>query len=162
MVIVFTRFYYKNHPRYKEETMFIPKLWKAYQELGYKIADYSVPLLDKYSDYYKDNFEDIKPKYITIRRSGRWKPGDQYDPRVWSFIPRHSKQIMLTWKPIKIVKTSTILIEDDKVFVDGKRIEDVDKLAHDDGLLDAEDFLMWHGQERYYGQISYWKEREYD
>lgn len=184
-VITFSRFFPKNHIRAGEPTYFVEKIWSG---LNDRIFDgfYKTELSDHWVTYQKMFRENTVPlpKFHTIRKGNRWKVGDKFSPRVWSGLPRRSKQI--TFAPdIEIVKIwdfeirneysiSDILVN--KIifatndFIDFAELGNQSKLAEiaeNDGLSIA-DFCSWfelNDREKikdFQGQILCWnKDIEY-
>jgi hypothetical protein len=86
-------------------------------------------------------------KLHTIRGGERFKDGDWFSPRVWSGKPRHSPQILLCGD-IKIPWVQPVELPQ----------QDIDTLAHNDGLT-ADKFRDWFKHpEPFHGQIICWVE----
>lgn len=161
--IMFSRVFPKGHPQEGKETNFIQKIWVAI----------SVPLpcsvhADKLNDEMWKLFRNCmlwRPKYHTIRKGNRFKPGDKFSPRIWSGKPYASKQIIIA-DDIEVKKTWDIEIDENGVIaINGHYIEEdtYDRLALNDGLL-YEDFLAWfipdfNKPKPFKGQIICWNER---
>ncbi|HMS44055.1 MAG TPA: hypothetical protein PKE69_27760 [Pyrinomonadaceae bacterium] len=175
-VITFSRFFPKHHVRVGEPTYFVEKIYNSiYANDGDWSNSYGTT-----TDYVVDLNSSIRgAKHHTIRAGNRWKVGDKFSPRVWSGIPRRSKQI--TFAPdVEIVKIWGFEIREDyygrDIYIDGKyfagnRFSDFEYfgehtnlhlLAKNDGLSVA-DFTSWFGySERetkvFHGQILCWNE----
>lgn len=158
MVITFATEFLKNHPKSGSKTLFVPKLWKAWKEMGIEINDYGHPSLDEESEYLKDEYDDIHPKWHTIRKGARWRQGAHFDPRIWTdgFM---SKQVPLTLEPVKVVKELPITIDNKEVHISDQLVSHANLvyLARNDGFDNIEDFFAWFNTGRFRGQIIFWK-----
>ena len=85
----------------------------------------------------------VRRKGHTIRAGGRWKPGDQFVPKIWSGRPYHSSPVAVG-PPITIVNTWTFVRDaDGNFFIDGKNaLWILPTIAANDGLS-MFDFLAW-------------------
>jgi hypothetical protein len=154
--ISFTKVFFRDHPRFNEKTNFPVKLWKAFDELGYKTFQYSEASLDDDSDYYRLCKDDIKPKWSSIRRNRNYTKGTKVSPRVWNGPPRKSGQILLA-EPIKIYEEYPIEINDNFV-LGGQKLTDgeIENIALNmEGYENMQDFFDWF-KRGIKGQIVIW------
>lgn len=170
-VITFSRFFPSYHPRKGEPTFFIERLWKGLHTGNRLDGEYSVwtnrPRLMK-AGYWqlphmwrdKMNDKEFLPKYHTMRSGNRWKVGDKFSPRIWSGIPRRSKQITVG-PDIEIKKIWDVEFDIGGVIsINGFYTEIEDEVfANNDGLS-IEDFYGWFPQgKEFKGQIICWNEK---
>ena len=164
-VIMFSRVFPKSHPRAGQETNFMQKIWKAI----------NVPIpVSVHADKLNGEVHKLmsltwRPKYHTIRKGSRFKPGDKFSPRVWEGKPYGSKQIIIA-DDIEVKKIFDFEMDENGVYsINGKYLltEEDDKkemlLARNDGFNDPADFFSWFmpdysNPKPFKGQIICWNE----
>lgn len=173
-VLTFSRTYPAYHPKKGQPTHFVEKIWKS-QYVNGECPD---PLNDAINTYVSAmdglelaSYNDLRPKWHTIRAGHRWKVGDVFSPRVWSGKPYGSKQVEFA-PPLEVKKVWSfelvlhlfhergfgwgVSVDGNDFLPDGQQ-----GLAQNDGL-ELGDFLDWfkgptkQGTVRFSGQIICW------
>lgn len=175
-VITFSRRFPSYHPRFPEETFFVEKILnqlnidyrnKSYKDLLFYLNEWSLKdgklsdfdLLAFIIELNKNmSLRGYARKSHTIRGSNRFKIGEKFSPRVWSYIPYKSPQIIFA-PDIEIKKVWNFEIKDRTFFVNDKDIdEDIVSLCYHDGLY-LTDFIDWFQYPKpFSGQIICWNE----
>lgn len=169
-VLTFSRYYPSYHPRKGQLTFFVEKIWKGLTTtLGFSEPVY---FFDEFqglgSVISGEAFNNVKPKYHTIRAGNRFKEGDYFSPRVWGddINPKsgrsgayHSKQIIIA-PDIKVAKVWDIEIIAafwSNITINGKMItyKNETDLHTNDGLSEL-DFSAWFNKLPFKGQIICW------
>lgn len=162
-VLTFSRVFPAYHPKHGQHTYFVEKFLSS---LNFAPVDFSEQLSNIVDVFGYFNGE-YAPKNHTIRAGYRFKTGDYFSPRVWSGKPYNSKQIVLCLD-VEVKKVWDFEITDrGYVYVSGNRIwtdlntpliDDVKKIANNDGLS-SEDLLSWFKYPKpFKGQIICWNE----
>lgn len=169
-VLTFSRTFPAYHPRKREPTLFVEKLWNS---IGLPDINFN-GLAIEHLYYTRHEPEEVGYKHHTIRSGKRWKVGDKFSPRVWSGKPYASKQIKIAPDiEVKQVWDFDIEVEGNAMLVtyggglilyertkSGKELEIslLNYIAHNDGL-DLDDFKAWFKWGRpFSGQIICWNE----
>lgn len=136
-VITFSRYFMKGHPRKGEPTLFVEKL----------CASINKPL---------PGYENITPKYHTIRKGNRFKVGDMFSSRIWSGKPYRSKQLIIC-PDLKVEKIFSFEISNNEYLLNGQvlTLRKLTEIANNDGL-DVDDFECWFNIKQFNGQIICW------
>lgn len=161
-VLTFAQSFPKGHIRAGDATFLMEKILCG---LGITMKTLPVHLTNIVNDF-QMLLEPDDHKYHTIRSGNRWKSGDMASLRVWSGVPRRSKQI--EFAQVEVKKTREFVSSEAHVFVDGWNIgpfhkdnKDLQTIAHNDGLS-IEDFISWFSihpkktGEGFKGQIISW------
>lgn len=150
-VLTFSRHFPKGHPKARQPTWFVEKVWKSIWD-SYKGGSNPLhPFWEVYDGAFptkfdmKENIHQHQPKHHTIRSGSRFKPGDMASLRVWSGAPYRSKQIEFAQVEVKKVWSIEIVIShtwwsfriNDKFYCGN-----VDVIANNDGL-ELQDFIDW-------------------
>ncbi len=155
-----SRAFLKGHPRAGQPTLFVEKIMAGLADID---PDFGIPpdlTLYDFHEYYNCR----EPKFHTIRKGNRFKPGDTASLRIWSGLPYRSKQIEIA--TVEIKKTWSFEMDENGVMsIDGMyvlRDEECEELASHDGLS-AEDFFYWFMPDMkhpkiFTGQIICWNE----
>lgn len=165
-VITFSRVFPAYHPKAGQPTHFVEKIYKAFDvemptNRVYPKCDVlgvGVRELNKHELYYQtcdfinslSKYGLFKPKIHTIRAGERWKDGEMASLRVWSAKAYNSPQLIIA--PDVEVRVQKIELNALRwMYVDGKRFDDIDLLAMNDGLT-REELAQWF-QKPFVGQI---------
>lgn len=162
-VRTFSRVFPADHPRRGEQTHFVEKIWQSiyWDHVGWE----GFEKLKSQHGFDIGLHGVYKPKHHTVRAGNHFKPGDYFDPRVWSKSPYNykrdgSKQIKIA-PDIKVEKTWNIGKMGQAFFMNDKLVkpEVLEQIAANDGLS-YEDFIYWFSKEgikeRWNGQIICW------
>lgn len=154
--IMFSRVFPKGHPKAGQPTRFVEKIWSALADMG-RTDDQKGDFGDYDADW--QSYYSGIPKWHTIRAGRRWKVGDWFVPKIWSGNPYRSKTISVA-QPIEVKKEWPILMTPmGSIYIDGRRFEQVEALAANDGLT-YDDFNEWFpANRRFDGQIICWNEK---
>lgn len=161
MDLKFNQRFGNTHYRKGQETFAVPRLWKGLEEIGVPITDFSHPVLDKDSDYYRENFDDIRPMFMTLRKNNiAFYEGVKFMPRIWSdgFL---TPTVNLAKQEVTIVKTYPYYIYKQWPFINGKELPESleDQFLADVGCDSMKDLL---DVIRYIkGTVICWKEIDY-
>lgn len=158
-VLIFSRCFPKGHNRHGQLTYFVEKIEACLADSipGWEMS--KTFTLHEWEPYYNCTM----PKHHTIRSGSRWRPGDMASLRVWSGVPRRSKQIEFAQVEVKRVwsiEVSEFWFIDDNILEHPQVVE----LAKNDGLA-YDDFVSWfkiHPKQKDYvftGQIISWSEK---
>jgi len=171
-VLTFSRHFPKGHPKAGQPTYFVEKILLGLLEDKLMMKSKCVEMArqtgisEDHPMYYIDSingYDDSCLKRTTIRAGSRWKPGDMASLRIWSGVPRRSKQIEFAQVEVKQVWDIEIggfwfinseILEHDKVV----------ELAGNDGLA-YDDFINWfniHPKKKgdvFRGQIICWSDK---
>lgn len=161
--LMFSRYFPATHPRKGYETFFVEKIWKSL----YINGECPDPLNGYIGEYVSDmradlaSYNNVDPKYHTIRASTRWKVGDKFAPRVWRGLPYRSKTIQFA-PPIEVKKVWNIEVnfkESHELIINGKAtlFKNLYSLTKNDGLL-LLDFVQWFNKP-FTGQIICWNDK---
>ena len=166
-VLTFSRHFPKGHPKAGQPTYFVERILNL-------IHDNQI-VLDNICDELKpfiNDFELITPtyhKHHTIRAGSRWKAGDMASLRIWSGVPRHSKQIEFAQVEVKKVWPAEIyignLIMEIRIDEMSQSLEQKEVISKNDGL-ELIDFVNWfkiHPKTKkgiaFAGQIICWSDK---
>jgi hypothetical protein len=180
--IKFARVYPCFHPKKGEPTGFIEKFLQG--ALKKHVYDSPISMLltlnPKFGWKNEDrgdlivlggslDFEDVEPKYHTIRENKRWKEGDYFTPKVWSGRPFWSTPIIIA-PDIRVERTWDFEVTSNhqmringKLFwsaIKGSHEEEkkIENLPQNDGL-EVRDLLAWFKWPKpFKGQIVCWNE----
>lgn len=157
--IMFARQFPEYHPKAREPTYFVEKIWDA---IGDVPNNYSEMLPEQRLNYIRLGSEFIWAKHHTIRSGNRFKIGDWFAPKVWSGLPYKSKTIPFA-PPIEVKKVWDIglmMRGDFKEFYCGEcdlTATSINELAKNDGLS-VNDLFNWFNKP-FEGQIICWNEK---
>lgn len=161
-VITFSRAFPIGHPRAKQPTYFVEKVFNSFLMCGYSIMPKSMPLafLESLSK------EEFHAKHHTIRAGNRFKVGDKFSPRVWSGQPYRSPQITIA-PDIEIKKIWDFEIKNFSFYLNGKSFyvqhssefhTHLELLAKNDGLSVQDLFAWFKIPCEFKGQIICWNQ----
>lgn len=139
--MMFSTVFPKGHPREGQPTEFVQKILKALSML-----DHNISMQTQY-----------EPKWHTIRAGENWKPGDVFQPKIWSGRPYNTKTINIatpitvaqTWALEKSEHTATFYLEGKPL-----TLANIEVIAGNDGL-ELIDFYNWFSKP-FSGQIICW------
>lgn len=173
-VLTCSRHFPKGHPKAGQPTYFVEKIWKSIWDDYPGASNPLYPYWEQYDQAFplafndKENIHQHQPKHHTIRAGNRWKTGDMASLRIWSGVPRRSKQI--EFAQVEVKKVWDIEISDGNYSIDtiqiGSFIPDSELavIANNDGLS-VEDFWSWfnvHPKKKgdvFWGQIICWSDK---
>lgn len=155
-VLIISRTFPGYHPRKGQQTHFVEKIWKGMYDAeksmhlpfnGYwQQYDQAFPTGETYDPL--NNIHNHKPKWHTIRAGNFWKQGEFFSPRVWTGLPRRSKQLQIA-PDTEIKKLWPVLIETGgsgwmDVTIEGAEntLHNNEIIATNDGLS-LNDFFYW-------------------
>jgi hypothetical protein len=174
-VLTFSRHFPKGHPKAGQPTYFVEKIWKSIWDDYPGASNPLYPYWEQYDQAFplafndKENIHQHQPKHTTIRAGNRWKASDMASLRVWSGVPRRSKQIEFAQVEVKKVWPVEIyvgnLIVEIKVDEVSQPLEGKEALARNDGL-ELIDFVNWfkmHPKAKkgicFTGQVICWSDK---
>src|ERR1043165_7088741 len=143
-VLTFSTSFPKGHPKAGSHTFFVERILSC-------IHDGQI-VLDNICDDLKPFINDFEliatgmPKGHTIRAGSRWKAGDMASLRIWSGVPRRSKQIEFAQVEVKKVWPVEIyignLIVEIRIDEMSQSLEQKEVIAKNDAL-ELIDFVNW-------------------
>jgi hypothetical protein len=159
--LTFATQYPSHHPRKGEPTGFIEKIWESLELVAQHHCNNH---LTQWANWVSE-INQFHPKGHTVRGGYNWKPGDVFNPKIWTGKPYWSKQLAFA-DPITVLKTYhfEITAKGDYRMNDKKlNLTNVTEIALNDGFENPDDFELWFGNVRSFkGQIVCWsKDIEY-
>lgn len=181
-VLTFSRHFPKGHPRAAQPTFFVEQILNAILPRGangiINRDDIKPEVLPYINDFVL--LDGTTYKHHTIRAGNRWKVGDMASLRIWSGVPRRSKQV--EFAQVEVKKTWDVEINNRfgaasfEVVINGViygqlhygNNNDINKaglitIAKNDGT-ELDDFINWfeiHPKKtglRFTGQIICWSD----
>lgn len=180
-VLTFSRQFPKGHPKAGRPTWFVEKIWKSIWDAHEGGNNPLHPWWEKYDEAFplwkkgfnvNENIHVHQPKHHTIRAGSRFKPGDMASLRVWTGLPRRSKQI--EFAQVEVKKTWPV-----NIHIVGKELlwqlpgigtggfdtlsEGLNIISQNDGM-EVQDFIDWFAihpkkqEQKFTGQIICWNE----
>ncbi|TSE03393.1 hypothetical protein [Aquimarina algiphila] len=159
-----------------EQTVFVPQILNSLYHNGLITAD---EITDYERRYYETTglqflcSERQKPHTIRWDKNNRWKSGMDIHFKIWTGSPYRSKTfqfapvLMCTGvQEIEIIysdeKLSDLYCMEPVVKIDGRplTLEEVEKLAINDGFTDVQKFCWWFNKD-FTGKIIHWTDLKY-
>ena len=165
----FSRAFPVYHPKAKQETYFVEKVWMSLIELG-EISLSRCCELSRETNIGNFNMNNLrksefKPKYHTIREGKHFNAGDWITPKVWTGRPYWTSPIIIA-PNMEVKKIFDIEIRRSEsrmvILINDRLFFNWDLLAENDGLNRA-DLLAWFLpyvkiDKPFIGQIICWNE----
>lgn len=149
-----SRTFLKGHNKQGYPTLFVEKIMAGLADINPDFKMRKDFVLYDYQEYYTCR----EPKFHTIRKGNRFKPGDMASLRVWGGKPYRSNQaefalveIKKTWDVELALEIGAIKINGGEwIFIESQ----IEEMAMNDGLI-LSDFKAWF-TEPFKGQIICW------
>lgn len=160
-ILTFSPLFPSHHPAARTKTFFIEKGWSGLAEQDYVMDGIDLTHVDfNFDAYYSGT-----PKWHTVRNGQRFKPGDIIRPCVWKLKGgRFTKgNTLIQFAPdIEVKKTWSFRINRAGNYFIGKNkltLEQLKRVAKNDGFDNADDFECWFPKKVFAGQIICWNDK---